>query len=192
MNDGNEILLYDHRRRPQCWSEIIQPGQCAVFLRDEQLRAAVGRDGRPRGANNATCVLFDNIDDAASLCRRMVAEHPRISCEVLDAGGRANLPLLTITREYAGGDDDMRGWLGRHRKSLIAILITASLPLFWFDWRHQGDLILTVLGINLIVASLRLLLWDFAAKTNERDRLARLEAHRRLERSTTREDATAQ
>jgi hypothetical protein len=186
--EGAEILVYDHRRRPPCWSRIIQPHQCAVFLRDEELGVAVGRDARPPGKAGATCLLFESIDGAERFCRRMVAEHPQLSCEILDARGRSNPPLMTITREHAGGDDDVRGWFPRHRRSVIVALIATALALFWFDYCRRGDLIMTVFGVNLLAAALRLLLWDSAAKNNERDRIARLETHRLREQAAGPED----
>ena len=56
-----------------------------------------------------------------------------------------------------------------------------------------------MIGINMIVAALRLLMWDVAAKSNEKERLARLEGHRDMERNepvqeagqAPRRDATA-
>ena len=186
MSDGNEILLYDDRRRPRSWTEIVQPGQCAVFLRDDQLRVAVGRDGKPRDSNTATCILFDAVDDAERYCRALVAENPRISCQVLDAGGPVNPPLLVVKRDHAGGDEEPRGWMARHRKLVIVLLIASALPLFWLDWRHPAELVLTIIGINLVVAALRLLLWELTARSNERQRLARLEDHRRMERGAPR------
>ena len=129
----------------------------------------------------------------------MVAGRPLVSCEVLDASGRVNPPLLIVTHEHVGGDDDVRGWFAHHRRLVIAILIAASLPLFWLDWIHRGEWILSVIGINMIVAALRLLMWDVAAKSNEKERLARLEGHRDMQRNepvqeagqAPRRDATA-
>jgi hypothetical protein len=189
MSEGNEIRLYDYHRTPKCWSEIILPTQCAVFLRHEQWRTPVDRDGKPRAGDNATCILFDSIEDAERFCRQMVAKHPLVSCEVLDAGGRVNPPLLIVTHEHVGGDEDVRGWFAHHRRLIIAILIASSLPLFWLDWIHRGEWILSVIGINMIVAALRLLMWDVAAKSNEKERLVRLESHRDTERSELGQEA---
>jgi hypothetical protein len=183
MSEGSEIRLYDYYRSPKCWSEIILPTQCAVFLRNDQLGTPVDRKGKSSGGDKATCILFDSIEEAERFCRQMVAEHPLVSCEVLDASGRANSPLLIVTHEHVGGDDDVRGWLAHHRSLVITILIGASLPLFWLDWIHQGKWILSVIGINMIVAALRLLMWDVAAKDNEKERLARLEKHRGMDRN---------
>jgi hypothetical protein len=195
MSEGNEIRLYDYHRTPKCWSGIILPTQCAVFLRNDQWQTPVDRQGKSRDSDNSTCILFDSIEEAERFCRQMVADHPLISCEVLDAGGRANPPLLIVKHQHVGGDDDVRGWFAHHRKLVIAILIAASLPLFWHDWIHQGGGIFSVVGINMIVAALRLLMWDVAAKNNEKERLARLEGHREIERNepgqTPRRDAAA-
>jgi hypothetical protein len=183
MSEGNEIRLYDYHRRPRCWSEMILPTQCAVFLRNDQCGTSVDRNGKSRSADNATCVLFDSIQDAERFCRQMVATHPLVSCEVLDAGGRVNPPLLIVKHEHVGGDDDVRGWFAHHRRLVIAILVAASMPLFWLDWIHQTDGVLSVIGINMIVAALRVLLWEVAAKNNEKERLARMEQHRGMERN---------
>jgi hypothetical protein len=198
-SEGNEIRLYEYHRTPRCWSEIILPTQCAVFLRNDQWGTSVDRNGKSRAGDNATCILFDSIEDAERFCQQMVAGHPLVSCEVLDASGRVNPPLLSVTHEHVGGDDEVRGWFAHHRRMVIAILIAASLPLFWLDWIHQGKWILSVIGINMIVAALRLLMWDVAAKNNEKERLARLEGHRDMQRNepvqeagqSPRRDATA-
>src|ERR1700677_3256402 len=134
MSAGNEIRLYDYYRTPRCWSDIILPTQCAALLRNDQWGTSVDRNGKPRTADNATCILFDSIEDAERFCRQMVAEHPMVSCEVLDAGGRLNPPLLIVMHQHVGGDDDVRGWFAHHRRLVMAILFAASLPLFWLDW----------------------------------------------------------
>jgi hypothetical protein len=90
MSEGNEIRLYDCHRTPKCWSDIILPTQCAAFLRNDQRGMPVDRTGKPRADDNATCILFDSIEDAERFCRQMVAAHPLVSCEVLDASGRVN------------------------------------------------------------------------------------------------------
>jgi hypothetical protein len=185
MSAGNEIRLYDYHRTPKCWSDIILPTQCAVFLRNDQWETSVDRNGKPCVSDNATCIVFDSIEDAERFCRQLVAENPLVSCEVLDASGRANPPLLIVTHQHVGGDDDVRGWFAHHRRLVIAILIAASLPLFWRDWRGHGDGVTTVIGINMIVAALRVGMWEMAAKGNEKERLARFDAHRDMERDET-------
>jgi hypothetical protein len=159
----------------------------------------VDRNGQSRAGDNATCNLFDGIEDAERFCRQRVAGQPLVSCEVLDASGRVNPPLSIVTHEHVGGDDDVRGWFAHHRRLVIAILIAASLPLFWLDWIHQGKWILSAIGVNMIVAALRLPIGDVAAKNNEKERLAPLEGHCDMQRNeavqeagqSPRRDATA-
>jgi hypothetical protein len=191
-SDGVEILLYDHHRRPRSWSEIIQPHQCAVFVRDARKDCSASRQGVPQTPATATCIIFNSVDRAESVCREIVSAHPNLACEILDHEGRANPPLLTVcAMEAAGGDDDMRGWIGKHRRILASIAIAGAIPLFYYDFRHQGTLVLTVIGINLVAAALRLLLWDAGAKRNERARLARLNAHRQRERAGSQDGSGA-
>lgn len=179
---GREILVYDHKRRPHNWTEIILPHECAVFLRDRRLGVSVNRDGQPCTNESATCILFDSINQAEAFCRTAVKGKPDLSCEVLDYEGPLHPPLLTVVFNHSGGDDDTRGWFGRHRRIVFLFALCAALPLFYYDFRHEGTLVLTIIGINIIVAGLRVLLWDSGSKRTERERLARIEAHRRLER----------
>lgn len=50
------------------------------------------------------------------------------------------------------------------------------------DCEGRANPPLTIIGINLIVAALRLFFWDSGEKQGERGRIARLDAHRRRER----------
>jgi hypothetical protein len=179
---GREILVYDPKRRPLNWTEIILPHQCAVFLRNHRLGISVNRDGEPRTAESATCILFDSIVQAEPFCQATVNAKLDLSCEILDYEGPMHPPLLTVVFNHSGGDDDTRGWFGRHRRIVFLFAVCAALPFFYYDFHHGGTLVLTIIGINIIVAGLRVLLWDWGSKNTERERLARLEAHRRRER----------
>ena len=139
---------------------------------------AVDQHAKPRTAANATCVLFDSIDSAEAFCRNAVTAHLDVSCEILDHQGRLNPLLMTITAAHAGDDDDTRGWIGRNRAWFIAVLLAIAIPLFVYDWIHQGTLVLAVLGINSIAAALRLFFWNSSAKRAGRERLALLAQHR--------------
>jgi hypothetical protein len=46
----------------------------------------------------------------------------------------------------------------------MLLLIAAALPCFWYDYRHQAELVMTIIGINMIVAALRLLVWAVASR----------------------------
>lgn len=80
-------------------------------------------------------------------------------------------PLITVAFDHSGGDDDTRGWFGRHCRIVFPFTVCAALPLFYYDFRHDGPLVLAIVGINIIVAGLRVLLWDSGSKNTERERL---------------------
>jgi len=59
-------------------------------------------------------------------------------------------------------------------------LFVGALPLLWLDWTHGWSSFLpTFFAINMIVAGLRLVYWDFGLRHRERERKQRLELHRR-------------
>ncbi|HEX3876803.1 MAG TPA: hypothetical protein VHW24_07455 [Bryobacteraceae bacterium] len=90
---------------------------------------------------------------------------------------------MKIAEGHCGGDEELRSWLGRNRWWVMLLLIAAALPCFWYDYRHQAELVMTIIGINMIVAALRLLIWGSGVKSAERQRLERLEEHRRPDAS---------
>jgi hypothetical protein len=66
-----KVLLYDRTRIPPNWTELIRPGQCAVFLNDVQSSAPHTNDGLPIGsAEEFSCLLFDSLGEAEEYCRK--------------------------------------------------------------------------------------------------------------------------
>src|SRR5579864_251422 len=149
-----EIVLYDPERRPPNWTDLMRPGQYAVFQSDAATDVEKDITGRYlREARKSTCLVFDSLAEAEAYCEARVNEVHRLRCDVYDHKGKAKPPLVSFVhheqlkrpRRYAGW-----GWL----------LIAGSLPLFWIDWRQRGALIApTVIGINMIFAGLRLIYW---------------------------------
>jgi len=183
MHDGLEVRLYDPRRKPSDWMEIIGPTQCAVFFQDRGSSAPLSSAGKPFAKReDATCLLFDRLDAAQQFCEAKVLSLPHVCCEILDAQGRAHPPLLVITHPDFHRDNDYGSTWSRRRKIIAVALILASAPLFWLDWKHHGGLILpTFLAFNCILLAMRFLYWDLGARHREQERLKRLEAHRMLE-----------
>jgi hypothetical protein len=183
MNDGIEILLYDRRRKPSDWTEVIGPTQCAVLLKGHKSSVPLSPAGQPFAKReDATCLLFDRLDTAQKFCEAKVLALPHVSCEILNAQGRALPPLMVITHPDYVNDNDYGSSWSRRRKLIAVCLLLISGPLFWLDWRRQATLILpTFLGFNCILLAMRFLYWDFGARHREQERLKRVEAHRRLE-----------
>ena len=183
MTKGVAIRLYDPRREPPDWTEVIKPIQCAVLLRNRVTSAPLSPAGQPfRKREEATCLIFDRLDAAQEYCETKVRELPDMFCEILDAHGRARPPLMVITHpDYQDEDDSGAKW-SRRRALIVVGLILAAPPLFWLDWRHQNTLILpTFLAFNCILLAMRFIYWHYGVRHRERDRLKRLAAHRQIE-----------
>jgi hypothetical protein len=73
---GNEILLFDPRRNPRDWIDLLGPTQCAVFLKDRVSSAALVLTGQPCRSAGATCIVFDTLDAAEAFCEAKVREIP--------------------------------------------------------------------------------------------------------------------
>lgn len=148
-----EVLLYDSSRKPAVWTELMQPGQYAVFLSDPVTHAGIRSDGRYTGREVPdTCLMFDSLDQAEEYCRSRVRQAARVRCQIFDSRGKAESPTAVfVSPEFAWTvDSEPKGrrlmWVG-------IVLIAVSPPLFWLDWRADWHLILpTILALQLILA----------------------------------------
>jgi hypothetical protein len=160
------VLLYDRTRVPPNWTELIQWGQYAVFLTDVESSAPVSRDGFPiHSASEYFCLLFDTLNDAESYCQELVMTIRRLKCEVFDSAGRANPPVAVfVNPEFAHTLDTEASArrLGRWGFAAIAV----SLPLFWYAEKNGAGEVWwpVLLGINAVVAGLRLIQWGHGLK----------------------------
>jgi hypothetical protein len=181
---GTEIRLFDPRRKPQDWTELIRPTECAVFLKDRATSTSLSPDGHAYpGPALVTCIVFNRLDAAQRFCEEKVQTLPQLRCEIYDARGLAYPPLAVILHPESQRQEDAGPiWL-RRRKLCAGALSLISLPLFWMGTRssNSGDVAI-FLGINCILLALRFLYWDFGLKHSERKRLKRLEDHQRMER----------
>lgn len=180
MPDGLEIRLFDPRRDPRDWTDVIRPTQCAVFFKDRATSASIDSNGKPySNPNDTTCFLYDHIDAAIQFCEARVRTVPNLRCEIYDAEGLAHPPLTVIIHPDFQHQEDTGSLWSRRRKLTALILFLISPPLIWLDIRHHSELILpTFLAFNCILLALRFLYWDFGVKHRERSRQQRLEAHR--------------
>jgi hypothetical protein len=183
MAKSLEIRLYDPQRKPADWTDVIGPAQCAVLLKNRANSVPLSPTGKPFARReDATCLLFDRLDDAQQYCEAKVRELPHLACEILDAQGRAHPPLMVVFHPDFAGEDDSGARGSLRRKWIAVLLILAAPPLFWLDWRHQNTLILpTFLGFNCILLAMRFIYWHFGLRHRENERLKRLAAHRMLE-----------
>jgi hypothetical protein len=182
VEGGTEIRLYDPRRNPQDWTDLVRPTECAVFLKDGSTSTPLASDGRPfSDPAGITCMVFESMDAAQRFCEAKVEALPHLRCEIYDARGLSHPPLLVIAHPDQQRNDESGSGSSRRRKVVAGGVLLTAAPLFWMGWSKSSDLAI-FLAINCVFVAVRLVYWDFGVKHRERERLRRLEQHRRMER----------
>jgi hypothetical protein len=165
-----EIRLFDPRRKPQNWTEVIRPTECAVFLKDRATSSSLSPDGHAYPSPSlVTCIVFNRLDATQRFCEEKVQALPQLRCEIYDAQGLAHPPLAVILHPESQRKEDAGPIWSRRRKWGAGALSLISLLLFWVGMcsSNSGDLAI-FLSVNYILVALR---------------LKRLEEHRPMERS---------
>jgi len=187
-DDGIQVIalrLYDRARTPNSWTEIVRSGQFVAFAKIFDTGAPCDAQGRPFVTmEDASCLVFDRLDDAEAFCREQVNRAANVRFEIFDSTGRAQPPLLLIvhpSRQHQL-EGNPRGMRLRTQGS-VALFVFAAVS-FWYDFRH-GPVVQffpTLLGINLVVVALRLLQLNGSYAHAERVRQRRLAEYRRSAR----------
>jgi hypothetical protein len=180
VEHGAEIRMFDPRRNPGDWVDLMQSADCAVLLSSRTDSSALGCDGRPfADPALATCVIFQHLEAAERFFDSTVRALPHVRCEIYDEHGLAKPPLAVVMHpDFHAGDESGPLWT-RRRRLIAGGLAVISAALFWgaAAFENPRD-VLIFLGINGLVLALRFLYWDAALQHRERQRQARLEAHR--------------
>jgi len=172
----HELKLYERTRRPSNWTEVIRPGEFAVFAKHVENGETLDGEGRPfASVTDATCLVFESLEAAERFARAQVERHPSLRLEIFDAEGRRHPPLLVVVQSRHDRKLPAHPWNLRWRSRIAAVLVLVAAPLLWFDlWQSEGRLIYpTFIGINLIVAAMRLWHLNWCARTAERARQER-------------------
>lgn len=178
-----EFKVYDKTRQGRDWTSLVGPTQCAVFFKDFRTAEPLSRGASAlRKMTDCTFLVFDRLEDAQHFCQGQVKQHPSMCCEVFDSEGKAKPPLLVIVDSSVARKDELSPSWVRRRKILAIVSFVCAVPLFVWDWKTGGYLILpTVVGINLVFLGLRLLYWNTALRDRTRERARRLKNHLRRE-----------
>lgn len=183
VDGGIEIRLFDPRRNPRDWTDLIRPTQCAVFLKDRHTPASLAPDGQAYSSVADTkCIVFDRLDAAQRFCEARVHVLPHLRCEIYDSQGLAHPPLLVIMHPDVQRNEESGPLWSRRRKVIVGGLALISIPLFWLAVRRSNSDFFAFLAFSCILLALRFLYWDFGLKHREKERQQRLELHRRMER----------
>ena len=155
------VRIHDSARKPASWSEIIRPGQFVAF-------------GAP---SDGTCILFDSLAEARAYCETGVQAAPAIQFDVFDAEGRANPPLLTIVHPSREPALDTHPRAQHKRRVIGWALIAAGIPTIIYACSIPTDIRVIFpgfMGINLLIAGGRFLLFNLSVRETERARQERL------------------
>jgi hypothetical protein len=120
VESGVQIRLFDRRRDPPDWVDLLGPTQCAAFLKDRQSSVSLDADGKPYSNPEATaCFVFDRLAAAQQFCEAKMLALPHMRCEIYDAEGLAHPPLMVIVHPDERHREETSSFWSRRRK-LIA------------------------------------------------------------------------
>src|SRR5215469_142495 len=183
-----EILVYDPKRVPTHWSELIQPGQYAVFLSDVQSSAPMSSDGSLVNSGSMhSCLLFDSLPEAEAYCREAVQKFPRIRYDLFDSAGRVNPPVTVFVNQKFAHTLDTES-RAHHIVLWGLVAIAVSVALFSYAWKTGAREVWwpSLLGSNMLFAGLRLLHWGYGLK--EQIRYGQKQAALRLQQNVGKKD----
>ena len=148
------LKLYDPTRKPAEWSGLVHAGQYAVFHSDIATNVEKAPDGQYlHPGEDSVCIVFDSLPEAEAYCESKVEAVPNLRCDIYDHTGKSRPPMLTYVNKAHLKAPNRRAYWGW-------ALIGGSMPLFWVEWHWHGTLVVPmVVGINMILAGLRLIYW---------------------------------
>ncbi len=172
------VHVHDPSRRPASWTEIIRPGQFAVFASDAESSAPRDLDGaRLATADAAVCAIADSLDEARRVCEAAVARHPSLRFDIFDAEGRARPPLLTVLHPDRAASLEQGPASMRTRRILAwtLIVIGVALDVYAAFLPPEREIFLPAfIGLNAIIFGGRFLWLNLALRETERAREARV------------------
>jgi hypothetical protein len=149
-----ELKLYDPTRKPSDWTDLVHPGQYALFHTDVRSDIEKKPDGHFLSpGEDSTCLVFDSLAEAEDYSEAKVEQISNLRCDIYDHTGKSKLPMLTYVNKAHLKSPKKRviwGW----------IIVASSLPCFWIEWHWDGTLIVPmIVRINLVFAGLRVVYW---------------------------------
>jgi hypothetical protein len=118
--DGvTKTVRFDSGNSASHWTELMRPGQYALFVFDTRTRTPRNPDGSVPGPEGRSLAILDSREEAVALANDLVSLNHALYCEIYGHAGEYGLPLETI-RDTAFRDKYFRS---RARKELTGGLI---------------------------------------------------------------------
>ncbi len=174
------VRLHDPSRRPVSWTEVIRPGQFAIFARIEPAGVPCDVEGRPfPRPDEASCAILGSFGEARAFCEAAVERHPAVRYDVFDSDWRTRPALLTVVhRDRASGLESGPAQM-RVRRVIAWALIAVGVPLVVYATlvpRERESFLPAFLGLSMIIFGGRILWLNMALRETERAREARVAA----------------
>ncbi len=146
--------IYDPTRNPAHWTELVAPGQFAVFIFDAPTHVA--RDaagGHFNPPDSVSLALCDNLPEALAFAKDVVTHHPNLFCEIYDEEGKSKDPVQAVYNpavrgKYVGLQYSRRQTLWGSLAMLAGIafiVLDIMRDLAWF-WGYIIGMKLTLVG----------------------------------------------
>jgi hypothetical protein len=88
--------IIDPSRTPEHWTELIRPGQFAVFVFDAATHVARDRDCKPFDSDQVSLALCAGLAEAEAFAKELVGRMPALVCEIYDHEGKSKEPTRVI------------------------------------------------------------------------------------------------
>jgi hypothetical protein len=157
-----EVAIYDPKRTPPNWTELLAPRQYAVFQHETKTELHVS----PNGSLAETCLIFDTLDEARSYCAARVEQALDITCEIFDRAGRAKAPLESYVHRSV---EIKQRSIFRSRFFWAHIMTALAIVGLLIDW--QSDFVRmwpTILGLKFLTLAILFYAWGLAERLRGR------------------------
>jgi len=133
----NWIRLYNPARKPDHWSQIIQPGECCVFVMTAGTRQPRDAQGRVFRAGEECAAICEDKTEAFGFANETVARHPELCAEIYDHQGKAGEPLAVVYEPSVRGRYEGSRPCSKRETTWGGLMLAAGACFIVYDARHD-------------------------------------------------------
>lgn len=154
------VLVNDPGRVPPHWTDLICPGEAAVFVFEAGTHLARDPDGA-RAESTPSIALCKDSAEANAYAQKLIADHPDLCCEIYDQECSYGQPLVTIYDDVWRDKHLGRGAARRQTMWGCLLLLAGSIfvvidfrhDLAWY-WGYIIGLKCLVIGITQLISGI--------------------------------------